>query len=119
MYQKLRDNAQAKFDKDGVGYGDALTFQGKLVNKLLQVEKTLEKCKKYIDMFNANIWLDDNLVVDGELHKYYSILPRVEIYIRYLNCVTSYQHYNQIINRKDYNPDYPINYLDNTGYLHF
>ena len=50
MYQKLRDNAQAKFDKDGVGYGDALTFQGKLVNKLLQVEKTLEKCKSYVNI---------------------------------------------------------------------
>lgn len=75
--------------------------------------------KKYTDMFNANIWLDDNLVTDGEVHKFYSILPRVEIYIRYLNCVTSMQHYNQIINRKDYNPEYPINYLDNTGYMHF
>lgn len=74
--------------------------------------------KKYTDMFNANIWLDDNLVTDGEVHKYYSILPRVEIYIRYLNYITSFQQYNQIINRKDYNPEYPINYLDNSGYPH-
>jgi len=50
MYQKLRDNAQAKFDKEGTGYGDALVFQGKLVSKLATVEKSLEKCKKYVDV---------------------------------------------------------------------
>ena len=50
MYQKLRDNAQAKFDKEGTGYGDALVFQGKLVSKLVTVEKSLEKCKKYVDV---------------------------------------------------------------------
>ena len=68
--------------------------------------------KKYTDMFNANLWLDDNLVMDGEVHKYFSILPRVEIYIRYLNYITNIHQYNQIINRKDYNNEYPINYLD-------
>lgn len=71
--------------------------------------------KLYSDMFNANIWLDDNLVIDGEVHKYYSILPRVEIYIRYLNYITNIHQYNQIIRRSDYNPDYPINYLDKDG----
>lgn len=71
--------------------------------------------KKYTDMFNANLWLDDNLVMDGEVHKYYSILPRIEIYIRYLNYISNIHQYNQIINRKDYNPNFPINYLDNTG----
>lgn len=71
--------------------------------------------KKYPDMFNANIWLDDVLVQDGEVHKYYSILPRVEIYIRYLNYITNIHQYNQIINRKDYNIDYPINYLNALG----
>lgn len=71
--------------------------------------------KKYPDMFNANIWLDDVLVQDGEVHKYYSILPRVEIYIRYLNYITNIHQYNQIINRKDYNTDYPINYLNALG----
>lgn len=71
--------------------------------------------KKYTDMFNSNIWLDDNLVIDGEVHKYYSILPRVEIYIRYLNYITNYHHYNQIINRSDYHPEFPISYLGNDG----
>ena len=72
--------------------------------------------KKYTDMFNGNIWLDDNLVMDGEVHKYYSILPRVEIYIRYLNYITSIHQYNQITNRRDFNPgDIPISYLDRMG----
>ena len=54
MYQKLREASTAKFDKQGLGYGDALTFQGKLVSKLLVVEKTLEKCKKYVDIKEFN-----------------------------------------------------------------
>lgn len=72
--------------------------------------------KKYSDMFNANIWLDDNLVTDGEVHKFYSILPRIEIYIRYLNYITNQHQYNQIVNRKDYREDQPIGYLDQYGY---
>lgn len=71
--------------------------------------------KKYTDMFNENIWLDDNLVIDGEVHKYYSILPRVEITIRYLNYITSLHQYNQIIGRKDFDSSYPIQYLDQMG----
>lgn len=71
--------------------------------------------KKYPDMFNANIWLDDQLVQDGEVHKYFSILPRVEIFIRYLNYYTNQYQYNQIINRKDYNCNYPIQYLNSFG----
>ena len=68
--------------------------------------------KKYSDMFNANIWLDDQLVQDGEVHKYYSILPRVEIFIRYLNYYTNIYQYNQIINRKDYRPEFPVSYIN-------
>lgn len=71
--------------------------------------------KKYTDMFNENIWLDDNLVIDGEVHKYYSILPRVEIYIRYLNYITNVHQYNQITNRKTYDESFSIGYLDNQG----
>lgn len=72
--------------------------------------------KKYTDMFNENVWLDDNLVMDGEVHKYYSVLPRVEIYIRYLNYITSIHQYNQIANRKNFDPErFPISYLDRMG----
>lgn len=71
--------------------------------------------KKYSDMFNENIWLDDNLVIDGEVHKYYSVLPRVEIYVRYLNYITNVHQYNQIIHRKDFDPSFKMGYLDNEG----
>lgn len=71
--------------------------------------------KKYTDMFNENIWLDDNLVIDGEVHKYYSILPRVEIYIRYLNYLSSVYQYNQIVNRKGYDESFNIGYIGNDG----
>ena len=71
--------------------------------------------KTYSDMFNENIWLDDNLVIDGEVHKYYSILPRVEIYIRYLNYLSSVYQYNQIVNRKSYNESFNIGYIGNDG----
>ena len=73
--------------------------------------------KKYSDMFNANIWLDDNMTVDGEVHKYYSILPRVEIYVRYLNYISTKYQYNQVINRRDFDPNKCIcmGYLDQNG----
>lgn len=47
--------------------------------------------KKYSDMFNSNIWLDDNLVKSGTVRKFYSILPRVEIYLDYLNMLYNKQ----------------------------
>ena len=50
MYMKLRDGAQKKFDDTGLGYGEALVFQGKYVNKLLTCEKTIQECGKYVDI---------------------------------------------------------------------
>ena len=58
--------------------------------------------KKYSDMFNRNVWLDDTLVMDGAVHKYYSVLPRIEIRIRYLNMLYNRQQYNSIVNRVDF-----------------
>ena len=71
--------------------------------------------KKYTDMFNGNVWLDDNMITDGEVHKYYSILPRVEIYIRYLNHFPNYQQYSRVYNRADYNSNTQITYLNKKG----
>ena len=67
--------------------------------------------KKYSDMFNANIWLDDTLVVDGSVHKYYSVLPRVEIKLRYLNMTYNKYQYNSVVNRVDYNDEYNLQYF--------
>lgn len=57
--------------------------------------------KKYSDMFNHNVWLDDTLVISGTLNKYYSILPRVEIKLRYLNTLYNKYQYNMISKRTE------------------
>lgn len=68
--------------------------------------------KKYSDMFNANVWLDDTLVIDGSIHRYYSVLPRVEIRLRYLNMVYNKHQYNSITKRTDYNDAYNLKYFN-------
>jgi len=72
--------------------------------------------KKYSDMYNHTIWLDDALVFSGTVNKYYSIKPRVEIQLKYLNAVYTKQQYKRIISRKDYDLSYQsLNYLDSKG----
>lgn len=72
--------------------------------------------KKYSDMYNHNIWIDDATVIDGRVIKYFSVLPRIEIRLRYLNCVYTKQQYNKTISRKDYDNS-TLFYLDNKGGL--
>lgn len=67
--------------------------------------------KKYSDMSNHNIWLDDSFVIDGTVKKFYSILPRVEISIRYLNMLYNKPQYNSVSKRKDYNEEYNVEYF--------
>lgn len=67
--------------------------------------------KKYSDMFNANVWLDDTLVVDGAIHKYYSVLPRIEIRLRYLNMLYNNHQFKSVCGRSDYNDDYNVEYF--------
>ena len=67
--------------------------------------------KKYSDMFNANVWLDDTLVIDGSIHRYYSVLPRVEIRLRYLNMLYNNHQYRSITNRSDYKIEYGVEYF--------
>ena len=67
--------------------------------------------KKYSDMFNKNVWLDDTLVIDGSVHKYYSVLPRVEIRIKYLNMLYNKHQYSAIINRVDYDDNNELRYF--------
>jgi len=55
--------------------------------------------KKYSDMYNGNVWLDDSLVIDSSMSKYYSILPRVEISLRYLNMLFNKFQYDAIAKR--------------------
>lgn len=72
--------------------------------------------KKYCDMYNHNVWLDDATVNDASVHKYYSILPRVEINLKYLNTVYNKYQYNNIIKRTNYDGSV-VPYLNNKGEL--
>ena len=71
--------------------------------------------KKYCDMYNHNVWIDDALVYDASVHKYYSILPRIEIRLKYLNTVYNKQQFKQIVSRKDWDESNSLNYLDRYG----
>ena len=64
--------------------------------------------KKYCDMTNENLWVDDRLVIQGTVEKLYSILPRVEITIDFLNMLQN-RHQAESI-RKIYKDD--IRYFD-------
>ena len=55
--------------------------------------------KKYSDMSNSNLWLDDTLVISGTVNKFYSVLPRVEIQLMYLNTLYTRQQANAISKR--------------------
>lgn len=57
--------------------------------------------KKYADMYTENIWLDDNLVISATINKYYSILPRIEIRLRYLNMLYNKHQYQSMKNKLD------------------
>lgn len=72
--------------------------------------------KKYMDMYNYNVWLDDATVNRAVVEKYYSVLPRVEIRLRYLNCVYDKVQAKNISKRKDFDKSTkPLFYLDNSG----
>lgn len=75
--------------------------------------------KKYCDMYNSNVWLDDALVIDGAVHKYYSILPRIEINLQYLNCLYTKNDFTSTTSRKDFIANnetrHLIQYLDSKG----
>ena len=64
--------------------------------------------KKYCDMTNENLWVDDRLVIQGTIEKLYSVLPRVEITIDFLNMLQN-RHQAESI-RKIYKDD--IRYFD-------
>lgn len=67
--------------------------------------------KLYADMYNSNVWIDDALTIDATIGKYYSILPRVEIDLKYLNAVFCKQQFDNITNRKDYDPSMNLSFI--------
>ena len=71
--------------------------------------------KKYSDMMNGNIWLDDTLVIDGSIHKFYSIKPRVEINLSFANILYNKYQYKSTIKKLQ---DLGVN-TDNVKYFDF
>ena len=67
--------------------------------------------KSYADSFTNNIWIDDIIVVDATIRKYYSVLPRVEIDLLYSNQLYNYHQYKAMIKRKDYTEEMNVNYF--------
>lgn len=67
--------------------------------------------KLYADMYNSNVWIDDALTVSATINKFYSILPRVEIDLAYLNAVYCKQQYLNITNRKDYDDSMHLSFI--------
>lgn len=55
--------------------------------------------KKYSDMMNGNVWIDDSLTIRGCVDKFYSILPRVEIKLLYMNMLYNVNQYRQMLPR--------------------
>ena len=70
--------------------------------------------KSYADAFTGNIWIDDIVVVDASFHKYYSVLPRVEIILKYSNQLCNNHQYKSMINRKDFTNEMNVDYFKNT-----
>ena len=67
--------------------------------------------KAYGDSFTGNIWIDDILVVDAIIRKYYSVLPRVEIDLMYSNQLYNIHQYKAMIKRKDYTEEMNVQYF--------
>lgn len=67
--------------------------------------------KLYSDMYNSNIWLDDMLTIRGVVDKFYSVLPRVEIDLLYMNGVYNKHQWKAITSRKDYVEGMNLNYV--------
>lgn len=67
--------------------------------------------KSYADSFTGNIWIDDIVVVDASFHKFYSILPRVEINLKYSNQLYNSHQYRAMIKRKEFTDEMKIDYF--------
>lgn len=67
--------------------------------------------KSYADSFTGNIWIDDIVVIDATFHKYYSILPRVEINLKYSNQLYNLHQYKSMIKRKDFTDEMNVSYF--------
>jgi len=61
--------------------------------------------KKYCDMVQGHLMLNDSLVIDGRVRKFYSSKPRVEIYISYAEDYDSLYNKRKVHSWKSYPDD--------------
>ena len=59
MYRELREDAEKKFNQDGMHWGEMVTLQGLFVQELTECEKTMKKCSKYLNVEKFNKELED------------------------------------------------------------
>ena len=50
MARDLRDGSKKKFDETGQGYGEMVVYQGILCQSLLDCQKTIKKCGKFLNV---------------------------------------------------------------------
>lgn len=78
---------------------EVLLFEAKLLNPVDKPDyDNIEKC--YTDMLTAVLTADDDIFYHAEITKYYSLIPRVVIDIRYLQKHESNYIYKKLKNRK-------------------
>ena len=58
--------------------------------------------KTYSDMIQKHLILEDSNIVDGRVQKFYSIRPRIEIHIEYMDKYDSKYNKRRVESRKEY-----------------
>lgn len=58
--------------------------------------------KTYSDMIQKHLILEDSNIIDGRVQKFYSIRPRIEIHIEYMDKYDSKYNKRRIESRKEY-----------------
>lgn len=78
---------------------EVILFEAKVLNPIDYPDyDNIGKC--YTDMLKNVLVIDDDLFYKGTVRKFYSVTPRVEIYIRYLKQHESEYIYKKIKSRK-------------------
>ena len=80
---------------------EQLRAEMKLVNNLTKPDWD-NLGKTYSDMIQNTIIMDDSLIIEGRVRKYYSSKPRVELTIEYADRYDSKYNMKNITKRKQY-----------------
>ena len=83
MFKFLRDGSKKKFDDSGLGYGEMLFYQGLFVQELIECEKNVKKCGKFVNVENfiSELELEKNKGADFlDLNNriYHQLVPKIE-----------------------------------------